>query len=293
MGIKVIGTNMSSSDVKAKVPDDRYVSTETFNKTIGEIDNQMDDIKSDIEDINELIEEIDVSTANLANLFSADNSYSTGDYVIYNDILYKFITNHNGAWSDSDVEAVKTCDEIKVIESSVETLNGQAVRSCLSGNITPGNYTNFWTDANNQPENTVYFYLSTLTEQMVANLPTYDSALWLACIDSTTADYGQVQIAITGGSTNAGRRMWFRSKMSADTWRPWMKLCTEYTLGNVVAKYQESDMAATRNYNAGTLIFVDGVLYKATTSISNGATLTVGTNVAKTTIAEELSALNS
>ncbi len=42
----------------------------------------------------------------------------------------------------------------------------------------------------------------------------------------------------------------------------------------------EASMKATKAYTAGQYISVAGVLYKATTSIASGATLTVGTNVA-------------
>ena len=42
----------------------------------------------------------------------------------------------------------------------------------------------------------------------------------------------------------------------------------------------ETSMAATRAYTAGEYISVSGTLYKATTSIASGATLTAGTNVA-------------
>ena len=54
---------------------------------------------------------------------------------------------------------------------------------------------------------------------------------------------------------------------------------------------RETNMIATKNYSTGNLIIVQEKIYKATTSISNGATLTVGTNISVTTIAAEIAAL--
>ena len=126
MGIKVVSSNMRSSDVKViKTPSDELV-------TKGELDNAIADAKEDI------YESIDVSTANLADTFSSESSYSTGDYVIYQDVLYKFTANHSGAWSSSDVEAVKVCDEIDditandVIFSQLETYGNNTVGKAIT-----------------------------------------------------------------------------------------------------------------------------------------------------------------
>ena len=53
----------------------------------------------------------------------------------------------------------------------------------------------------------------------------------------------------------------------------------------------EDGMKASKAYASGDLLTVGNTLYKATTSIANGATLTEGTNVTETTIAQELAAL--
>ena len=50
-------------------------------------------------------------------------------------------------------------------------------------------------------------------------------------------------------------------------------------------------MTATKAYSSGDLLIVNGTLYKASTSIANGATLTEGTNVTATTVAAEIAAL--
>ena len=54
---------------------------------------------------------------------------------------------------------------------------------------------------------------------------------------------------------------------------------------------RETEMVASANYTTGTLIVACGALYKATTAISSGASLVVGTNITPTTIAAELAAL--
>ena len=59
----------------------------------------------------------------------------------------------------------------------------------------------------------------------------------------------------------------------------------------IVTANHEDEMKASKAYSAGDLLIVNGTLYKATTSIANGAALTVGTNVSATTVANELAAL--
>ena len=59
----------------------------------------------------------------------------------------------------------------------------------------------------------------------------------------------------------------------------------------IITANHEDSMKATKAYTSGNLLIVNGTLYRATTSIANGATLTVGTNVTATTIASELALL--
>lgn len=55
----------------------------------------------------------------------------------------------------------------------------------------------------------------------------------------------------------------------------------------------EAGMTATKDYSAGDMLIVGDTLFKATTSIANGATLTPGTNVTETTLASELNAMDA
>ena len=59
----------------------------------------------------------------------------------------------------------------------------------------------------------------------------------------------------------------------------------------IVTANHEDEMKATKAYSKDELLIVNGTLYKASTSIANGATLTVNTNVTATTVAAELAAL--
>ena len=54
----------------------------------------------------------------------------------------------------------------------------------------------------------------------------------------------------------------------------------------------ESSATASRNYSVGQQFVYNGLLYEATSAIASGGTITPGTNCARTTVAEELSALN-
>ena len=59
----------------------------------------------------------------------------------------------------------------------------------------------------------------------------------------------------------------------------------------IVTANREDSMKATKAYVQGELMIVNNTLYKASTSIANGATLTVNTNVTATTVAAEIAAL--
>ena len=55
----------------------------------------------------------------------------------------------------------------------------------------------------------------------------------------------------------------------------------------------ETSTTASANHSAGELLVLNGKLYKASTAIVTGDTLTVGTNITATTLAAELAALNA
>lgn len=49
----------------------------------------------------------------LADEFSANNSYAVGDYCSYNQDVYRFISPHSGAWDVADVVLVSIANELK------------------------------------------------------------------------------------------------------------------------------------------------------------------------------------
>lgn len=53
----------------------------------------------------------------------------------------------------------------------------------------------------------------------------------------------------------------------------------------------ESSNVATRNYTVGELLIVDNVLYKVTSNVPNGVTITAGKNVMKTSLSEVIASL--
>ena len=63
-----------------------------------------------------------------------------------------------------------------------------------------------------------------------------------------------------------------------------------WNFANLIAPVEKT-FTATRNYTTGALLIVNNVLYKATANIANGGTITVGTNVTATTLAEVIAAL--
>lgn len=63
-----------------------------------------------------------------------------------------------------------------------------------------------------------------------------------------------------------------------------------WNFANLIAP-TETTNTATRNYTAGNLLIVNNILYKVTVNIANGGTITPGTNVTATTLAEIISAL--
>ena len=57
----------------------------------------------------------------IAPVFSANGSYTAGQYVTYDGGFYKFITTHSGAWSASDVIAVNVGGELSMIGNAIFT----------------------------------------------------------------------------------------------------------------------------------------------------------------------------
>lgn len=99
------------------------------NKTsIGTLNNLTTIAKSNlvaaINEVKDSIPNIDskVNYTDLASAFDTEAAYTAGDYVIYNNKIYKFTTDHGaGDWDITQVVLVKITEDIKAIRQSVTT----------------------------------------------------------------------------------------------------------------------------------------------------------------------------
>ena len=66
----------------------------------------------------------DIAHNVIASEFSDSVSYSVGEYVFYNNRLYKFIITHSaGAWSANDVVSVDVGSEFRSINGETKIVN--------------------------------------------------------------------------------------------------------------------------------------------------------------------------
>ena len=59
----------------------------------------------------------------------------------------------------------------------------------------------------------------------------------------------------------------------------------------LITANRENSMTASQAYSEGDLVIINGTLYKVASSIANGGTFTIGTNVIATTVAAQLAAI--
>ena len=98
------------------------------------------------------------------------------------------------------------------------------------------------------------------------------------CDDFGTEEFVSTGIVPVGHETRYPENL--RAKIEGLPWN----------FANLIAP-TEATYTATRNYTTGSLFIVDNVLYKATSNIANGGTITPNTNCTATTLAEIISAL--
>lgn len=55
----------------------------------------------------------------IAPLFNESDSYSVGDCVIKDAVLYRFTANHTGAWTGNDAEVIEVADRLNKVSDSV------------------------------------------------------------------------------------------------------------------------------------------------------------------------------
>ena len=135
------------------------------------------------------------------------------------------------------------------------------------------NYVYVRTGDENTPTGNLVYPLAT---PVTYNLTALEVIELLKGINNVWADCGNVSIEYP-----ADTKLYIDKKLAA----------SQTIMELIVTANRENEMKATKAYTSGNLIIVNGTLYRATTSIANGATLTVGTNVTATNIATELANL--
>lgn len=68
---------------------------------------------SDVEGAIRSLNTYKINESAYANYFSTYDSYAVGDYVLYQDSLYKCIWPHQGSWDATDFTSVKLTEEVK------------------------------------------------------------------------------------------------------------------------------------------------------------------------------------
>ena len=87
------------------------------------IDSIVDPI---LEDVNSMI----------AQNFSTSTSYNIGEYVVYNNDLYRFTRDHSaGAWNNNHVIAVNVGNELKNINSEISRLSYQQISEIVKSGL--------------------------------------------------------------------------------------------------------------------------------------------------------------
>ena len=85
-----------------------------FDKAVEQAEEAIDDAKD------AALDEINQTTGNFAEAFSASKAYSAGEYVMQLGRLYRFTSNHAaGAWTGSDAEAVTVGEELTDVKDGL------------------------------------------------------------------------------------------------------------------------------------------------------------------------------
>ena len=88
-----------------------------FDKAVEQAEEAIDEAK--VEALEEIAE---AGSGNIAEEFVAANSYLAGEYTIYQAKLYRFTSNHTGAWSGSDAEEITVGDALTDLAEETTSL---------------------------------------------------------------------------------------------------------------------------------------------------------------------------
>ncbi|MBO7716082.1 MAG: hypothetical protein J6S85_21135, partial [Methanobrevibacter sp.] len=124
----------------------------------------------------------------LASNFDSTTTYAVGDYVIYNQDVYRCTSAHTGGWNVSDFTKVNIANEIKSVKTTVGGLDSSKadkVTSATNGNFAGLNASGNLTDSGKKPSD---FIEKSLTAGLVKNDGTIDTANYATKVSSATAD---------------------------------------------------------------------------------------------------------
>lgn len=98
-----------------------------FDKAVEQAEEAIDEAK-----VAALEEIAEAGSGNIAEEFDAANSYLAGEYTIYNAKLYRFTSNHTGAWSGSDAEEVTVGDELTDVKEEFSNIGLSVVDGAIN-----------------------------------------------------------------------------------------------------------------------------------------------------------------
>lgn len=161
-------------------------------------------------------EKINATQRMVANNFSSSTSYSAGDYVIYENVLYKCLTTHSGSWNSEHFSSVSITNELDDLDNFNYGIIADSFDSTKSYAV--GDYILY--------ENSLYKCL------------TAHSGAWSA------NDFTETQIVDEFGQGSGGN--------------------VDYTI--IAAEFN-----TTQNYNIGDYVIYQNDLYKCTTAHTAGS----------------------
>ena len=107
-----------------------YISKKSVPDTIGSPALNAEywlDTGSDNAYIHDLNERVDKISADISTEFDSTVSYSEGDLVTHEDVLYVFNVNHTGAWDDNDVSMVNLASMFNTMNQKINDIKKRVI----------------------------------------------------------------------------------------------------------------------------------------------------------------------
>lgn len=225
-----------------------------------------------------------ITAGNYQTYFTdADNAPRRTAYIIGGDITSAMIANLPRYGSNGMLITISARpDNINVLlqlyitrntvyrrtSNYLQAWNPWSTNNLGSGYITTTNYTNYFTDANNAPLNSVYEIQATMDESMISNLPAYhmttQAVMTTLCgLNQTEGSANAIQFFAIG---NGGDIYYRSSDYNRANWSKWEKILKQPKIYRVGAdKEYTSVTACLRAVPFGTdeekIVYIDGGVY--------------------------------